>query len=110
MEPCYEFYADNFTKRKDMKRHCKKIIIDLKRSRHFYIGVTNDPTRRLKEDFENHNMETMYVLTKTNKMKQSIKLEQELIKLFIETKFNINQSGGGEGIKYDEMFVYVLFK
>jgi predicted GIY-YIG superfamily endonuclease len=109
MEPIYEFYNDTFTTRKDMKRHCKKVIIKLKGRKHFYIGVTNDPKRRLPEDYEKHNMKTMYVLTKTHNIKQAEKLEQELIKLF-STKLNVNQAGGGEGIKYDEMYVYVLFK
>ena len=54
-------------------------------------------------------MKKMFVLTKTRTMSQAIKLEQELIHV-CKTKFNINQAGGGEGIKYDEMFVYVLFK
>ncbi len=108
MEPNYEFYNGEFTTRKDMYRYCVKIILELKGNKKFYIGVSNDPDRRLIEDHHKHNMKTMYILTKTHNANQAVALEQKLINRF-KTKYNINQSGGGEGITNDEMYVYVLF-
>jgi hypothetical protein len=106
-EPNYSYYKE-FNTRHEMYTHCVEIIIKLKNNKKFYIGITYNPTDRLKDHIEEKNMKIMHVLTKTKTKDQTLKLEQELIERF-DIKNNINQSGGGEGIEYDENYIYVLF-
>jgi predicted GIY-YIG superfamily endonuclease len=108
----YEYLREDFTTIKEMYKHCIDCIMELKKTRHFYIGFTTDPSNRLDVHIEERNMGNMFILVKTHTQSQSIKLEQRLIKRFNSTAHTnrcLNQGGGGEGITGDG-YIYLLLR
>lgn len=102
-----EFLKD-YENAKISYKYCVDKILELKKYKKFYVGVTHDPKIRLKEHAKEHAMSHMYLLCKVPTKSKTKRLEQKLIKRF-NTKMNINQSGGGEGITEEVNYIYVLF-
>lgn len=105
-----ESHCIEFTNTNDSYRDCVEFILRLKRNRNFYIGATNDPKDRLDEHIRTKGMKMMYLLCKNIPgIDKTKKLEQKLIKRFINKKHCMNQSGGGEGLTDMYNYIYILF-
>ena len=116
-------YFDYFTQFTDLyntKKKCIESILNLKGQKYFYIGATSNLDERLLTHMKEKGMNNMYVLTNTHTKNKTINLEKKLIQRFYKRNKNDNnvyedeegniiQGGGGEGIKYDENYIYVLF-
>jgi len=113
-------YFNDYTNLDETKKKCIETILDLKGQKFFYIGATSNLDERLLSHMKEKGMYNMYVLTKTFTKNKTKKLEKKLIERFYKRKKNDNQvyedengniiqGGGGEGIVYDENFIYVLF-
>lgn len=106
---------------KDGYSYCVEQILSLKNNKKFYIGATHNYEERFLDHMKNKKMFNMFVLTQVQTNLKSKKLEQKLIKRFGGKKNNSNKveydidgnilnGGGGEGLKYDKNYIYVLFK
>lgn len=106
----------------DSYRHCVNTILMLKgSSKKFYIGATHNPNERLEKHITIKKMKNMHLLTVCPTKLKTQHLEQKLIKRFGELKYNTNKDdydengniihgGGGEGIAYENNYIYVLLK
>lgn len=108
----------DYTDAKESYKHCTTKIRELKKSKKFYVGATSDPEGRLEDHTQNKKMKSMYLLCKTKTKRQAESLEKKLIKVFGSLKTNVDydektktgQTGGGEGLKDGENYVYLLFR
>lgn len=99
-----------FSNLKDSYRHCCKTILELKKSKKFYIGATENPDERLGDHEEGKGMHKMYLLCYVKNGNKARKLEQKVIGRFLGKKNCKNESKGGEGLNDGPNFIYVLFK
>jgi len=104
-------YLKPFTNLKDSYNHCVKTIVALKKARcEFYVGATAWPSYRALDHEDEKDMSSMFLLCEMSDLKTSEQMEKKVIKRFITKKYNINQSEGGEGLKNERNFLYVLLK
>jgi len=96
-----------YTNYKDTLNNCIYTIINYLINKYNYIGATHNLEDRLWYHMHNKGMNNMIVLTYAPTKNISIRLEKDLIKYFKKVN-NLNQSGGGEGIKYENNFIYVM--
>ena len=101
-------------------KYCKQKIIELKGSKKFYIGATNDPEKRCDDHEREKGMKTMYLLCQTQTKHDAKMLEKKLVKKFkdnihIMNVINYDSEGkpilnGGLGLVEGINYIYVLFK
>jgi len=111
--PIDEQYQKDFTNLTEMTKYCRDIIKQLKKSKKFYIGLTENPEQRLKEHIEKKKMKNMVILCKIpGKYKnKTILLETRLLKRFdINNNLNEIQEGGGGIDDAEYHYIYVLFR
>ncbi|MBA43227.1 MAG: hypothetical protein CMF62_04350 [Magnetococcales bacterium] len=106
-------YMKDFTTIKKSYLETKDSILQLKKYKKFYIGVTKDPEERIKDHYNNKELKlkSMFVLCRCQNNTTAKKLEDKLLVRFHNKKncLNKTQYGGGgvdEGINY----IYVAFK
>lgn len=118
--PVIEDNLTDYENAKDAYKHCATKIRELKKTKKFYVGVTNEPEERLEELTEEKKMKKMYTLVKTKTIKQAQGLEKKLVKVFGSLKTNIEfdhekgvgqQNGGGYNLdKKSGAYVYLLLR
>lgn len=118
--PVNQDHLTDYENAKDAYKHCATKIRELKKTKKFYVGVTNNPEDRLEELTEEKKMKNMYTLVKTKTMKQAQGLEKKLIKVFGSLKTNVEydqekkvgqQDGGGENLdKKSGAYIYLLLR
>ena len=89
--------------------YCVSKIMEYKKNKEFYIGATHEPVERLNTHYNEKGIKNMYLLCKVPTRSKTIKLEQKLIDRF-NTKKSLNQGGGGEGIRDDINYIYLLLR
>ena len=74
----------------------------------FYIGATNDPKNRLSDHKKEKGLNNMYLICSCSNKNLTKFVESELIKKFNKRTYNVNQSGGGEGITHENNYIYLM--
>jgi ribonuclease HIII len=105
-------YLTDFTNIKDSRKYCIDKIIELKKTKKFYIGATHDPNERLKDHKNEKKMKHMFLLLELQNRDDTITMEKILINRFSKNKRILNdiQGGGGEGLIEGINYIYILFK
>lgn len=106
----YEYYIDFENKSEDALKYCKKIILELKKSKLFYVGISINPEERYNDHFEEKKLKNMFVLASVNTKLKAENVEKKLLKRF-DIKNNLNISPGGEGIDdgHEKYYIYIMF-